>query len=187
MADSANVVVPDLRPGGGGLFFRAPLGTTLPVDAATPLEPAYLDHGYCGDDGIVNSISRETQDVYAYGGDVVASPQQTYAETYQVTLLEDSNLVVLRTVFGDDNVTDVGGLVKVRHNKAKLPRSVFVADTATEDGGLQRQIIEIGQVDTVGDITRVHTDVIRYVLTIKSYPNSDGDTLIEYRESDDGS
>ena len=78
-------------------------------------------------------------------------------------------------------------LTTIKHNKLRLPRSVFVLDTIGDNGRLKRQVIPVGQVTTVGDITLVHTDLAKYELTIKAYPNTEGDNVIEYIEDVDGS
>lgn len=188
MADSANVFIASPPPGGAGVFFRAALGTALPTDAATDLETVaaglYKDHGFLGEEGLVVTEARDIQDHKAFGGDTVATTQDSYDWSMKVVMLEDGNLEVLKTTFGDDNVTDVGGLVTVKHNKSRLPRSVFVADTVGDNGTLKRQVIPVGQVVSVGDITYVHTDLVRYELTIKAYPNTAGDNVIEYLEAD---
>ncbi|WP_306365440.1 hypothetical protein [Nocardia sp. CC227C] len=182
MADSANVFVASPRPGGVGVFSRAPLGTALPTDAATALAVDYLDHGYLGEEGLVITTTRDTTDHKAFGGDTVATTQDNYDWMVKVILLEDGNLNVLKTTFGDDNVTDSGGLITVKHNRIRLPRSVFVLDTIGDNGVLKRQVIPVGQVVSVGDITLVHTDLVRYELDVKAYPNTAGDNVIEYIE-----
>ena len=72
----------------------------------------------------------------------------------------------------------------MKYNKKRRPRSVFVSDHVT-DQGLLRQVIPVGQVTEVGDITLVHTDILMYQLTITAYPNADGDYMLEYRTVDE--
>lgn len=188
MADSANVTIASPRPGGVGVFYRGVLGSTLPTNASTDLETLapgiYKDHGFLGEEGLVVTTTRDTTDHKAFGGDTVATSQDNYDWMVKVILLEDGNLEVLRTTFGDDNVTDIGGLITVKHNKIKLPRSVFVLDTVSDNGMLKRQVIPVGQVVNIGDITYVHTNLVRYELDVKAYPNAAGDNVIEYNESE---
>lgn len=184
MADSKNVYVPAPPEGGAGVFFRAKLGTTLPTDAIAELDPAFNDLGYAGDSGFVNSPNRETSKIKAFGGATVANPQSDYSETLQVVLLEEGNPEVLKTTFGDDNVTVVGGKTTVLHNKSILPRSAYVVDTISGNR-IKRQVVPEGQVITVGEITQVSTDVIRYTLTIEAYEDTNGNNMYEYSESGD--
>lgn len=179
--DSSNIT--STNPADGGELHRAPLATVLPTDAITDLEAAFNGLGFTGDDGFVISQNRSTEDKRAYGGDVVYSLQTEYGVTVQVTVYESQNAEVLKTVFGDDNVTVAAGTTEVKYNKKRLPRSVFVSDHIT-DQGLLRQVIPVGQVTEVGDITLVHTDILMYQLTITAYPDVDGNYMYEYRTTD---
>ena len=183
MANDSSLIT-STNPADGGEFYRAPLGSTLPTDAVDDLDAAFAGLGFTGEDGFVVSQARSTEDKRAYGGDVVYSLQTEYGVSVQVTVYESQNAEVLKTVFGDDNVTVAGGNTTVKYNKKRLPRSVFVSDHVT-DQGLLRQVIPVGQVTEVGDITLVHTDILMYQLTITAYPNADGDYMLEYRTVDE--
>lgn len=188
MADSANVYIASPPPGGAGVFFRAALGTTLPTDSTTDLETVaagmYKDHGFLGEEGLVVTEARDNKDHKAFGGATVATTQDSYDWSVKVILLEDGNVEVLKTTFGASNVAVGSGVITVKHNKLRLPRSVFVMDTVGDNGRLKRQVIPIGQVVSVGDITYVHTDLVKYELTIKAYENTSGDNVLEYIDLD---
>ena len=94
-----------VKPRVAGCVFRAPLGTTLPTDATTALAAAFKDMGYISDDGITESNARESDDVVAYGGDVVASLQTSKTDTWQMTFIEVKNADMLKAMYGDTNVT----------------------------------------------------------------------------------
>lgn len=181
--NSANIT--STNPADGGELHRAALGSTLPVDAIADLDTAFNGLGFTGEDGFVITQARSTEDKRAYGGDVVYSLQTEYGVSVQVTVYESQNAEVLKTVFGDDNVDSdaVTGTTTVLYNKKRLPRSVFVSDHIT-DQGLLRQVIPIGQVTEVGDVSLVHTDILMYQLTITAYPDADGNYMYEYRTVD---
>lgn len=172
------------NPADGGELFRAVLGSTLPTDAAGDLDAAFKGLGYTGEDGFVVTQNRSTEDKRAYGGDVVYSLQTEYGVSVQVTVYESHNAEVLKAVFGDDNVTVDGANTTVLYNKKRLPRSVWVTDHIT-DQGLLRQVMPVGQVTEVGDITLVHTDILMYQLTITAYPDENGNYMYEYRTADE--
>lgn len=167
-----------------GTFFRAPLGTTAPTDAVSPLGVQFADHGNVGESGIVRSVSRDVQKKKNFGGATVATLQNDYTETYQLTLLDDFNGTVLRTVFGDDNVIiNVDGFPEVVDStKTVLPRSLFVIDTLDGEQRLKRKVLFEAQVTTVGDITEVHTDTVEYQLTIEVFEVAIGGKKVFTRE-----
>ena len=59
------------KPKVGGALFRAPAGTALPTDAVTALAEAYKCLGYVSEDGVTNSTSIDSDEVKAWGGDIV--------------------------------------------------------------------------------------------------------------------
>lgn len=185
MANSNNVFIAT-PPKTRGTFFRAPLGTALPTDEVAALAAEYIDQGHVGEEGYAENLNRSTTDFKNFGGDVVASSQDDFTNDLTVTLLEHKSVPVLKTAFGDANVDDSGATIKVLRNKAVLPRSVFVVDVVGQDGGLERIVIPIGQVTTVGEIKRVHSDMVKYTLTIKCYVDAAGQTSYQYIEKTDG-
>lgn len=179
MADSTNIWA-STRHADAGTFYRAPLGTTLPTDATAALDQAFEDHGWLGEEGITNALTRDTTKHKSFGGDTVKVTQDNYEETIQVTLLE-SNPTVLETVFGADNVTvdDSGGhrTVRVDHESAMLPRSSFVVRVI--DGQKTRLIVvEEGQVTSVDDIVHVHTDLLAYTITVDVFKPAGGGSAV---------
>ncbi|MCA0444374.1 Ig domain-containing protein [Corynebacterium amycolatum] len=175
------------NPGRNGVMFRGPIGAELPTDALSELDEQFIDQGIVGEDGVSQAITRDTEDVKAYGGDIVYTLQTDFGEEFTVVLYESRNVETLKTVFGEDNVTeDSAGNITVRHNKSKLPRCSFVFDHEI-DQGVKRQVMAIGQVVSVGDIVNVHSDIVKYELTVKAFPDAAGNVLTEYIAADDGS
>lgn len=172
------------NPGSDGVFYRAPLGTRLPVDAVEDLDPAFVDQGIVGEEGVKQAITRDTEDVKDYGGTPVYTLQTEYGEEVVLTVYESTNVPTLRTVFGDDNVIKTATGFTVLHNKARLPRSSMVWEHLI-DQGVKRQVAEHAQVISVGEIQNVHTDIVKYELTIKLYPDADGNVLAEHYALDE--
>ena len=177
MANVANIT--SSNPGRNGVFFRAPVGTPLPTNASDDLDPLFVDQGIVGEDGVAQAITRDTEDVKAYGGDTVYTLQTDYGQEFTLTVYESTNVPTLRTVFGDSNVVETDEGLKVVHNKTRLPRSSAVFEHLI-DQGVKRQVAEQAQVVSVGDIVNVHSDIVKYELTIKLYPDAEGNLLYEF-------
>lgn len=176
------------NPGRNGVAFRAPVGSALPDDASTlitDVDAGYKDLGIVGEDGVVQTITRDTEDVKSYGGDTVYTLQTDYGEEFTLTFYESYNVETLRAVYGDDNVIESGGNIKILHNKQKLPRSSFVFDHQTDKGD-KRQVLPIAQVTSVGDIANVHSDIVKYEVTVKAYPDASGNVVYEYLTDEQG-
>lgn len=175
MADSKNVWAAG-RHSDDEAFFGGPLGTVLPDDAVAVIDPDLEPHGWMGDDGFTNNIQREVTKHYDFGGDPIKTTQDRYEETIAVTCCE-SNPTVLKTVFGDDNVTvDFSGghrKISIRHDSAPLPRKSWVVRVV--DGVKTRMlVIPEGQVVEIGEIVWLSSELVQYTLTIDCFKPASG-------------
>lgn len=164
-----------------GAFFKAPLGTAGPTNATDPLDIAFLDMGYIGEDGITESNTRDIEKKKAFGGATVKVLQTDYTATLKLTFLEAANAEVLKSIFGASNVVISGGNITVKKNKKPLPHESYVLDTIDDAVGSIRTYVPDGQIIEVGDITKVHTEVISYEVTIECFENAVGDNIIEFQ------
>jgi hypothetical protein len=176
MANSANVSVG--KPLAAGGIFSAPLTADTPEDATAPLT-GFVDLGYVSDSGLVNSISSDTTDINAWGGDRVLTVRTSRSESFQWTFIE-TNADVLKEVYGDGNVTIDDGDIAVLHNSKDLPRRQYVFEIALTGDRVKRIVVPNGQVTEVGDVTYVDGDPIGYEVTVSAYPDEDGNTAYEY-------
>jgi hypothetical protein len=184
MADSTLIWAPT-RPEDGGVFYRAPLGTTLPTSATAPLNALFVDHGWVGEEGITYTMTRDTTKHHAFGGDLVKTTQDNYESTLKLTLLE-SDPDVLETVFGKNSVTmgvDGAGnrTIRVDHKSAPLPRSAFVVEVV-EGEKIRRLVIQEGQVISVDDVVYVHDDLLSWTIEVDCYKPATGnpEAVVEY-------
>lgn len=169
------------KPKVGGAIYRAPLGTELPTSATEALDAAFTNVGYISEDGLVNSNSATSENIKAWGGDIVLTTLTEKPDTFQFTMLEAKNADTLKAVYGDANVTaDADGNITVHANSSQQPDCAWVIDMALKDGTLKRIVIADAGVSSVGDITYADGSAVGYQTTISAMPDGNADTHIEY-------
>ena len=182
----ANVVanVTTGKPAAGGAIWRAPLGSTLPTDATTALDNAFKCLGYVSEDGLTNDNSPESDTVKAWGGDTVLTLQTEKPDTFTYTLIEAINIDVLKSVYGDDNVS--GTLttgITVRANSDEQEASAYVIETLMKGGVLKRIVIPNATLSELDTITYKDDEAVGYGVTLTAMPGGftgDNDTHKEY-------
>lgn len=168
------------KPNVGGAIFRAPLGTTLPTTATEELDAAFVNLGYCSEDGLVNSNSPTSENIKAWGGDIVLTTLTEKPDTFKFTLIEAKNTEVLKAVYGDDNVEEIDGEVVIHANSTQQDNCAWVIQMVLKDSTKKRIVIPNAGIDTVGDITYADGSAVGYETTISAMPDGNGDTHFEY-------
>lgn len=169
------------KPVAAGAIFSAVSGTTAPTDATTALAAAFGELGYANDSGLVNSIETDSNDIKAWGGDVVLSVRTSRKESFKYTLIEALNVNVLKEAYGQDNVTgtlETG--IAVKHSSVELPHRVYVFEILLTGNRVKRIVVPDGQVSEVADVSYTDGDPIGYETTLVAYPDADGNTAYEY-------
>lgn len=181
MSDVSNVSAG--KPKINGAAYRAPLGTAVPTDATTALNDAFQPLGYISSDGLSNENSPESDEVKAWGGDTVLSLQTDKPDKFKFTLIETLNVLVLKAIYGDDNVTgtlETG--VTVRANSSEQAACCWVFDLIMRGGVLKRIVVPNGKVSEVGEIAYKDEETVGYETTVTAMPSAEieGDTHREY-------
>ena len=164
-----------------GAIYVAPLGTTLPTDATTDLNSAFVGLGYCSDDGVTNNNSPESDTIKAWGGDIVYTLQNGKDDTFQFTLIEAMNTNVLKIVFGDENVTGTASTgIAINNKNSELKDHSYVIDMILRNNTLKRIVIPDGIVSEVGEVVYKDDEAIGYQITLQCIADSDGVLHKEY-------
>lgn len=168
------------KPKATGAVFVAPAGTTLPTNATDELDPAFQGLGYVSEDGLVNSVETDTENVNAWGGDLVLVGQTTFMETFMVNLIE-TNPEALKVYYGEDNVEVDGDEITITQNSGMLPNCVVVFEIVLTGGRVKRIVIANAQiVDRSGEISYVDGEPIAYPALFQAYPDENGNSHVEY-------
>ncbi|MCF0121689.1 MAG: phage tail protein [Lachnospiraceae bacterium] len=170
------------KPVVGGAISVAPIGTALPTDAITPLANTYKSLGYLSDDGITVTNEMETEEIKAFGGDVVLKPQTKHTANFEYTMIEQ-NEQAFKLYYGESNVevTSGTGAIKIKLNSKLRPHEIIVIDLLLSDGRVRREVIPNGQVVETGEISYKDDEAIGYKVKCEAYPyGSDGDKSYIY-------
>ncbi len=169
------------KPKIGGAVFRAPAGTTLPTDASSTLNEAFVALGYVSSDGVVISRSSTQTDLEAWGGDVVDVLDTSVKGTVKLKLIEALNADVLKAVHGSGNVSGTlanGITVNVGDDGAE--EGCWVVDMILRGNTAKRIVIPRGKITELGDITYADNVPIGYEVTIRCLKDSSGKSRYEY-------
>lgn len=194
MAVNINNAFVGTPPIDGGVYFNAPVGTTLPTSADAKLDEAFIDHGAIGPDGFNVQPSRTSDTEKMFGGGDWVDLQNDFTEEVTITFLEDDNEGVVASIFGEDNVVTKAGAQgterTIYHTKQRLPIKSHVLK-AVDGDKLKTYVIPRGRITTAEKTADVHTASTKYNVTIKAFPyalkDANGERevyVVEYR--DDG-
>lgn len=169
------------KPAVSGGVYRAPLNSTLPTDATTALDAAFVNLGYASEDGVVNENTPESDDIKAWGGDTVLSLQTEKNDTFQVTLIEVLDTNVLKAVYGSGNVTGTLATgIKVSANGGEAEEASWCFEMVLRDGALKRIVLPDAKITEIGEITYTDDEAVGYEITLTAYPDASGNTHYEY-------
>lgn len=160
-----------------GGAYHAPLGSTLPTDAETAVGVEFSEVGYVSEDGLVQAMEAETEDIRAWqNGDIVRKVQTSHDLTYQFSMLETTN-ETLSVYYGAEVV---GGALEIRGEQ--LPHKCWVFDILDGDN-IVRVVLPDAQVTERGEVTYTNSEAVAYDVTITAYPDADGVKAYMYIEN----
>lgn len=168
------------KPKVGGAVFRAPKGTTLPTDATTDLAAAFKCLGYCSEDGLSNANGMSSNNVSAWGGDIVMNMLTEGSDTFAFTLIEALNEEVLKSVYGSSNVTASSGNISIAVNRGNDEEAVWVFDLILRGNALKRIVVPCGTMSELSEIVYNDSDPVGYGITLTGVNDSSGNSHYEY-------
>ena len=172
------------KPNISGAIYRAPLGTTLPTSATESLNEAFVCLGYVSEDGLENSNEMDVSEIKAWGGLTVYRSLNGLNDTFALKLIESENVDVLKTVYGDSNVTEDGnGNVTINIVAENPQEKVWIFDMSLRGGKPKRIVVPDGAITARDAITYNDSDAIAYGITVSAYPDSTQKTHIEYMDA----
>jgi hypothetical protein len=166
----------------GGYIFSAPVGTTLPTGIETELDTAFKCLGFISEDGYVETVEEDSNDIVDLNGDLMDSSNSNRVESAQFTLAE-IKAETLKRQYGENNVTDKAGIITVHHNSDSHSVFAYVLELVLKNGRRWRKVIPQGQSSELDDLTVASSELCQRALTMKYLSDEAGNTCYDYIES----
>ena len=128
---------------------------------------------------MVISEERDSEDIPAWGGDVVFTSQTSYKESISFTPIE-INAEVARMQYGDDNVKVEAGKMAIKHTGAVLPEKSLVVETVPNSKTVARYVVPRGKLTEKGDLSLNDSDPMGRESVFTCLPDDTGVTMYEY-------
>lgn len=166
----------------GGYIFSAPVGTALPTDVKATLNSSFKCLGFISEDGYVEAVGEDSDDIVDMNGDVMDSTNSNRVESAQFTLAEIKS-ETLKRMYGAANVTDTRGVITVKHNSDSHDTFSYVLELVLKNGRRWRKVVPRGKSSELDDLTIASSDLCQRALTIKYLSDEHGNTCYDYIES----
>lgn len=166
----------------GGYIFSAPEGTALPTDIKTQLDPAFKCLGFISEDGYVETVDEDADDINDMNGDVMDSTNSNRVESAQLTLAE-IKAETLKRQYGESNVTDANGIITVKHNADSHDVFAYVLELVLKNARRWRKVVPKGKSSELDDLTIASSELCQRALTMKYITDEQGNTCYDYFES----
>lgn len=183
--DTANVST--TRGVKGGYVFCAPVGTALPNDIYTPLNPAFECVGFVGEDGFTEAVDGGSESIVDMNGDTVDSYDEAKTETCVMKLIEMA-LQSLKVQYGEKNVEERDGMIVVKHDWSNADDELsWVFELLLKNGRRWRKVVPKGKSGERGEFQGSSTNVAGREVTVTYAKDDDGGGCYDYIEVSPGS
>ncbi len=171
----------EIRVAGTGHVYCAPLGSTLPTDATTALDVAFIDLGYAAD-GFKMTQNLKTTDITAWQTlEPVRVINQSLTREFEFTLLQSNKNTIPLAWGGATIVAGLAGAYSLTLPEASATIAYTYVVDWTDGVTTERIVIPNGIFGTLPTITSGRLDAIKYDLMIRALiPASGGQSVLPY-------
>lgn len=158
-----------------GMFYHAPAGTALPTDPTAAVPVAWTHVGDVTDAGITLAMDKSVTNLRNWANVIKRVIMTEHAETIQAPIM-DTTEEALKTVVGEDNVTNATDIITVNLSAASLPEEEAFLFVMKDGDDMMMIGCTNGQVTAVDNVTFAPGSAINWVPTITAM--GDGFKLI---------
>jgi hypothetical protein len=185
MAQNANNVIVAKPKVTGGVWVAA-VGTALPTSETGSLNVAFKTPGYITEDGLKRSEDRDTDNLLAWGGDVIYISQNGVEAQLECAFAEYLNAETQKLIYGDAQVavtagTPSAGTKTVITGKLGLlaPKKSWVVEVFS-GVATGRLVFPIVQVVETEDVEYKDDELAARGITATLFPDASGNYFYEY-------
>lgn len=154
-----------------GMFYHAPAGTALPTTATATLAEAWEEVGYVSQDGMTLSRNISSESIKNWGNEIVRIITTDHEETLQAAIIT-TTAESLKTVLGENNVTESGGTVTATLSSSELPPEEAFLFRMKDGDDVIIVGCSKGQVTALDSVTFAPGSPITWTPTITALENS---------------
>ena len=148
-----------------GMFYHAPAGTALPATADAQLGSSWKEVGDVSQDGISLSKDMSTENLRNWANVLKRIFVTEHTETIQAPIIS-TTVESLKTVLGEDNVTESGGTIKASLSSAALPPEEAFLFRMKDDDDMIIIACKKGQVTALDSVAFAPGSAITWTPTI---------------------
>lgn len=170
------------KPKIAGAVFVGKIGTaTAPKGESVAEDTNFTCLGYVSEDGLSNSNELNVSAIKAWGGSIVYRSLSELNDEFKLVLIESENEDVLKTVYGENNVTkSEAGVIEVDVKAEDPEEKIWVFELELRGGKTKQIVVADGAITSREEITYNDTDAIGYGITVSAYPDAAGSSHKEY-------
>lgn len=166
-------------PNAAGGMFAAQVGTALPTDVNSPIDPAFGPPLILSEEGLSRSIDKDTSDWRMWGGSVIRKISNGVNVEYSGEIIGQT-YESLCVVFGARHVTKMAsGTIKVEITAEDAPEQAFVFDMLDGDN-IIRECVEKGQLIVSGEVKYNSDAPVGFPFTITALNPGNGVHVTTY-------
>lgn len=177
MASTSNIGVGKPQRSGAICYAERTSSLVLPTAPNTSTPAGFTELGFVSEDGVSNDNSPESDKKKSWGGATVNTSQTEKPDTWKFTLIEATNVEVLKMLYGKTNVTtdESSHVTKVEATTDEMPAYAFVIDMIV-NGKAKTIVIPNAKISEIGEITYKDDELVQYEITVEALPDPDNTT-----------
>lgn len=148
-----------------GMFYHAPAGTALPTSLTATLASTWKHVGDVSDAGITLALNKSVTNLRNWANVIKRSILTDHSETIQAPIM-DTTKEVLKTVVGEKNVSESGGVINVNLSDGDLPEQEAFLFIMKDGDDMMAIGCSYGQITAVDNVSFTPGNAINWTPTI---------------------